>query len=95
MSHAPGSLRYFGNSLHQHPDKAVTVYGDEKLEGIKGETVTLLRRHEMDSPINAIEHRSFSSANASIGWLGITVSPRCAEFSSRRQKLAPLSTFKD
>lgn len=74
VEHAPGSLRYFGMNLLPRPNTSVTVDGNDKPPGIQGETVSRCRRHELYSPINALERRSFPSLNASIGWVAIIVS---------------------
>ena len=45
--------------------------------------------------INEIELKAFASINASIGWLGVTASPFCAQVSSYLQQLAPNATVKE
>lgn len=92
LVHASGSLHYFGINLVQRPDKSVPVDGEDKLAGIHGETVTRVRRLELDSPLNALEATSCASVNVSVRCLGITVSQMSAEFSSRLHQLAPQAT---
>lgn len=49
----------------------------------------------MNEKLNQIEIKAFTSINASIGWLGVTASPFCAQVSSHLQKQAPNATIKE
>lgn len=54
-----------------------------------------LHRGEADSPISQLEFKIFAFVKASLGWLGITVSPFCAEIISRVHQLAPTGHVHD
>lgn len=82
----PGNLRFYGLNITQEEDFSVSIHADDKLVSIEPYPISRTRRSQIDENMNDIERKAFMSINASIGWLGITVSPLCSFVSSYLQQ---------
>lgn len=94
-AHGPGVLLFFGFNVRQDDKFSFFVRGYDNLDALSPPVISRLRRHQHLDPLNTIYSRSFASLNSSIGWLSITSSVVCSEFSSCLQQKAPIATFLD
>ena len=91
----PGSLLFFGLRLIQDENMTINVHADHKLEAVTCFPIDRTRRKQIDSPLNAIEMKSFRSVNSSIGWIGTNASLFCAFYSSYLQQKDPDPLVRD
>jgi len=84
--YGPGTFLFFGLNISQDTDMSISVDADEKLNSYECYPISRLRRKEVESNLTALEMKSFSSVNSSLGWLGIAASPFCAFYSSYLQQ---------
>lgn len=93
--HGPNAMRYFGLNINQDTNLDISIDGDDKLKRLQPYEISRVRRKNMNEKLNQIEAKAFASINASIGWLGVTASPFCAQVSSHLQQHAPNATIKE
>lgn len=66
-----------------------SINADDKLMKLEPYSFTLLRRRDIDNPIDQIESSVFMSLNSSLGWLGLAASPICTFHASHPQQMLP------
>lgn len=88
-------MRFFDRNVFQYDNMSFEVNADEKLNGIVTMKSSRLQREEADRPINEIQQKRFALNNATVVWLGITVSPFCAEIASHLRQLALYEIVRD
>lgn len=94
VTKGPGPLRYFGLNIFQSDDYSISVDTDNKLDSLNSLPMSSISHQQLVISFIKIESEAFASLNSSVGWLCITSSPLCAEFSSLLQQLAPMATVK-
>lgn len=87
--YGPGSFPFFGLQIYQVENFNVSVNGDTKMDAMSCYPITKVRRKEIESTLNEIEISSCRSINTNRGWLGQSVSPFCAFYSSYLQQKLP------
>ena len=84
--HGTDKLCYYGMNLIQNEDYTVSILANDKIQLIKPYPISIIRRRQCDEKVNEVELKSFTSINASIGWLGITASPLCSFYAGLLQQ---------
>lgn len=85
----PGQMRFFGLNLEQADDFTIRTDANDKLKNVDEYQLSRPRRKEFNDKLNEIEKSAFASANSSLGWIGIAVSPLCSLYASYLQQKAP------
>lgn len=71
-------MRFFGINIEQSDDFSVHVDAEDKLKEIRCMPISRYRWRGIELPMKLVERKSFASVNASVGCLGIEVSPICS-----------------
>lgn len=92
IARRPGHLRQFRIKIVQHTEHAASSDADDQLLSIAPMKISPMHCSEQLSPLSSIEPRSFDSVKPSIGCIGTTASPFCAQFASRMQQRGHFAT---
>lgn len=85
----PGSIQFFGLSIVQDDDYAVSISADEKLKKLEPYPISPVRRKNADDKLNSIDFSSYKSLNSLVSWIGTTASILCAFYASFLQQKLP------
>lgn len=89
ISHGPSKLRFNGLSIVQADDFSRTINSDDKLEALEAFLINCSRRRMIQDELNAHKSISRMFVNSSMYWLGTTVSPFCAFYSTHLLQMLP------
>lgn len=93
--YGPEKFFFYGLQFEQDSIMEITIDANYKLNTLEPFPITLGRRKCVDDRLNPSKQKSFISLNSSLGWLGISSSPLCANYISHIHQVFPSATKED